>query len=257
MHIQLLGSAALAALTGMALITSACGGGGNAIGSSGSAVQAVRTDAWSLADLNSQNLWTVTAPSGLNCRTEPDAGAPIVYEALPTGTLLRAIDLIGTRGTDSGSYRWMKVLPVESVDHTPCYAAAHQPFMQKSSYDEVNWGSISSIEGDVSCPATFRNTVNVVQLMTKNFIIYLCADSYAPSEVRYYIAYDRNSSSTEPSLTLFAQRYNPDQGAYLEFYNRGYTYRIHKPSDFIKAPNLNVLYPDGRGYNEAILQWLD
>lgn len=257
MHTQLLGAAALATLTGMALMISACGGGTDSDRSSGSAVQAIRSDAWPLSDLNSQNLWTVTAATGLNCRTDASVRAPIVYEALPAGTLLRAIDLIGTRGTDFESYRWMKVLPVESADHTPCYAAAHRPFMQKVISDEVNWGSIYSIEGDVSCPTTFQNTVNVVQLTTQNYLIYLCADSHAPSKIRYYVAYDRSSSEPGPSLTLFAQRYNPDQGAYLEFYNQGYTYRIHKPSNFIKSPNMNIMYPDGRGYNEAILQWLD
>ncbi len=211
---------------------------------------------YSWEELNSQNLWYVDAPSGLNCRTQPRLDAPIVYEAIPRDSLLRAINLVGTRGYFGTYYTWLKVVPEESFDHTPCFVAADRSFISQAPFDEVNQGSLFEGNSDFVCQSSFPGTRGATVVTTLNYVIYLCSDVGSPFNFRYYISYER-SDLRFPALTLMANRYNPDQGSHFDYYNGAYTYRIHKPSAFNRSPNLNVIFPDGSGRNERILQWLD
>lgn len=88
---------------------------------------------------------------------------------------------------------------------------------------------------------------------TKDYSLYVCADSKEISQPRHYRSVNKNGTK---GVSLTAKTYNPDQGNYLEFYNGDYIYMLQLPSANIKNPALVVEFPDGSGYEQQFVKFL-
>ena len=88
---------------------------------------------------------------------------------------------------------------------------------------------------------------------TKDYGLYVCADSQDPQQPRHYRSVNKNGT---PGVRLTAKTYNPNQGNYFEFYNGDYVYMLQLPSAYIKQPVLVVEFPDGDGYEQKITRLL-
>ncbi|MGB5897331.1 MAG: hypothetical protein WBD58_11305 [Geitlerinemataceae cyanobacterium] len=111
-------------------------------------------------------------------------------------------------------------------------------------------GSVSEIEGDISCSQTGGI---LVYAETENYLVYICADENNPTQPRYYRSFSRDGT---PGLTLEATDYDPRQLRYFEFKNGDYKYLLQIPTGAISNPALTVELPDGSYVEERITRYL-
>jgi hypothetical protein len=115
---------------------------------------------------------------------------------------------------------------------------------------QIKVGSVSEIEGDITC----RQTGGIlVYAETENYLVYICADENNPTQPRYYRSFNRDGT---PGLNLEATDYDPRQMRYFEFKNGEYTYLLQIPTGATPNPALTVELPDGSSIEERITRYL-
>jgi hypothetical protein len=166
------------------------------------------------------NLWVVTANGGLNCRTDANTSAPIVFESMKVGTYLHSQH---TTKKDPQGKLWVKVVPQSNVEHTPCYVLAEsnyiKPFVSAT-------GGMNKIEGDLTCQLNVKFSSPKVYMETKKFKVYICD----VAETFYYVAFDKSSGSSKPSLVLNSPKHIAIAGDGIEFTNGSFSYMVFLPS---------------------------
>lgn len=215
---------------------------------------------YSSDQLNLQNFWFVATSQGLNCRLEPSAGSPIVYGTLPLFTSLVAYDLVGKRGVPSEGLYWLRVLPRGPALPKPCYVAADSRYIQPEYPDSTWLGSLGDIGDDFTCSENIPGSINRVRLVTRSHLIYLCSEvgpTVPVGLVHGYVSFRRDGRRSVPDLVLGNPVFDPTAGGQYIFRNGRYAYLIDQPSFRYPASFLSVIYPNGSGYDELILEWLD
>jgi hypothetical protein len=133
-----------------------------------------------------------------------------------------------------------------SVEPSP--TPTESPETPNSSGIEV--GSVSEIEGDVTC----RQTGGIlVYAETENYLVYICSDENDPTQPRYYRSFNRDGT---PGISLEATDYDPRQMRYFEFKNGDYRYLLQLPTGTTPNPMLTVELPDGSYVEEGITRYL-
>jgi hypothetical protein len=215
---------------------------------------------YSRGQLNLQNIWFVAPPQGLNCRLGPSVNSPIVYGSLPRFTSLIAYDLVGKRGVASEGLYWLRVLPHGPALPQPCYVAADSRYIQPEYPDSTWLGSLGDIGEDYTCSKNIPGSINRVRLVTKSHLIYLCSEitpTVPVGLVQGYLSFRRDSRRNVPDLVLANPVFDPEAGGQYIFRNGTYSYLIDQPSFRYPASFLSVIFPNGSGYDEIILEWLD
>jgi hypothetical protein len=215
---------------------------------------------YSINQLNLQNVWFVAAPQGLNCRLEPSVTSAIVYGSLPRFTSLVAYDLVGKRGVASEGLYWLRVLPHGPALPKPCYVAADSRYIQPEYPDSTWLGSLRDGGEDDTCSENIPGSINRVRLVTKSHLIYLCSEispTVPVGLVHGYVSFRRDSRRGTPDLVLTNPVFDPEAGGQYIFRNGNYSYLIDQPSFRYPASFLSVIFPNGSGYDELILEWLD
>lgn len=114
----------------------------------------------------------------------------------------------------------------------------------------IEVGSVSEIEGDVSC----RQTGGIlVYAETENYLVYICSDENDSTQPRYYRSFNRDGT---PGIALEATDYDPRQMRYFEFKNGDYRYLLQLPTSATPNPALTVELPDGSYVEEPITRYL-
>ena len=215
---------------------------------------------YTLEDLNQQNVWLVSNPGGLNCRTGPGSEYEIVYRLMPQFMALVAYDYVGERGVSNGSgLNWLRVVPKGPVHPEPCYVAADPRYIQPE-YPDSTWrGGLQDRGQNDTCSSIFADSVNSVRILTTNHIIYLCTSAAQPrAKIQHYLSFRRDKAwPASPDLVLSNPEYDPRQGGQMIFRNSRYSYQIDLPSLRFPTAFLSVVFPDGSGYDEMIIEWLD
>lgn len=113
---------------------------------------------------------------------------------------------------------------------------------------------ISGLTNELTNDKTCDGTGGILAYAeTKDYALYICADSKDISQPRYYRSVNKNGTT---GVKLTAKTYNPNQGNYFEFHNGDYVYMLQIPSENIKEPMLVVEFPDGSGYEQKITRFL-
>lgn len=216
---------------------------------------------YSLAQLNAQNLWIVSASSGLNCRAEPSLESAIVYGALPRFTELVSFDLVGRRGVLNQGLAWLRVLPRGPANPKPCFVAADRRLIQAEYPDTTLVGALAQVPDDVTCSSFGPGLANRVRLVTLTHVVYLCAKlkGMVPvATIDVLLSFRRTDPpGRPPALQLSNPEFDPAAGGQFHFRNGSYSYLIDVPSFRYPTSYFSVVYPDGGGYDELILEWLD
>jgi hypothetical protein len=116
--------------------------------------------------------------------------------------------------------------------------------------EDLKTGLTNELANDKTCDGTGGI---LAYAETKDYSLYICADTKDVSQPRYYRSVNKNGTS---GVKLTAKTYNPNQGNYFEFHNGDYVYMLQIPSETIKNPVLVVEFPDGSGYEQKILRFL-
>jgi hypothetical protein len=216
---------------------------------------------YSLEQVNSQNVWVVSTPSGLNCRSEPSVRAPVVYGALSRFTQLVAYDLVGRRGVVNEGITWLRVLPRGPAQPEPCYVAAESRLIQAEYPDATLVGSLSQVPDDVTCSTFMPGSANRVRLVTASYVIYLCSSirvALPVATIQGMIGFRRTMPSGQgPELKIQDPEFDERGAGQFLFRKDSYTYMIDLPSFRYPSSFLSVITPDGSGFDELILEWLD
>jgi hypothetical protein len=120
----------------------------------------------------------------------------------------------------------------------------------KAIAEHLTTGSINELANDKICDGTGGI---LAYAETKDYALYICADSKDIAQPRYYRSVNKNGTT---GVKLTAKTYNPKQGNYFEFHNGDYVYLLQIPSENIKNPVLVVEFPDGSGYEQKITRFL-
>jgi hypothetical protein len=120
----------------------------------------------------------------------------------------------------------------------------------KAIAENLKTGLTDELANDKTCDGTGGI---LAYAETKDYSLYICADTKDISQPRYYRSVNRNGTK---GVKLTAKTYNPNQGNYFEFHNGDYVYMLQIPSETIKNPVLAVEFPDGSGYEQKITRFL-
>lgn len=116
--------------------------------------------------------------------------------------------------------------------------------------ENLKTGLTNELANDKTCDGTGGI---LAYAETKDYSLYICADTKDVSQPRYYRSVNKNGTT---GVKLTAKTYNPNQGNYFEFHNGDYVYMLQLPSEIIKNPVLVVEFPDGSGYEQKIIRFL-
>ncbi|MCY7334498.1 MAG: hypothetical protein LH649_17975 [Pseudanabaena sp. CAN_BIN31] len=120
----------------------------------------------------------------------------------------------------------------------------------KAIAEHLTTGSINELANDKTCDGTGGI---LAYAETKDYALYICADSKDIAQPRYYRSVNKNGTT---GVKLTAKTYNPKQGNYFEFHNGDYVYMLQIPSENIKNPVLVVEFPYGSVYAQKITRFL-
>jgi hypothetical protein len=137
--------------------------------------------------------------------------------------------------------------------------AADSRFIQPDFPDSTWRGVLASKGNDDTCARSFPESVNTVRLVTKSHIIYLCSSNSRPfSKIKHYLSFRKDRPLPRaPDLALSNPEFDPRSGGQFVFRNGNYSYQIDLPSFKYPSAFMSVVFPDGSGYDEMILEWLD
>lgn len=112
-------------------------------------------------------------------------------------------------------------------------------------------GSLSEIEGDVSCGIR-RTGGTLIYAETANNLIHLCADP-SGQQVRHLLVFNRHTDGE-----TFVSAENPQQMRFYEFVDTrsNLTYVLQIPSGAIQEPVFAVELPNGLRFEEQITRYL-
>ncbi|HIK33079.1 MAG TPA: hypothetical protein IGS17_19175 [Oscillatoriales cyanobacterium M59_W2019_021] len=143
-----------------------------------------------------------------------------------------------------------KPTPTSSPTTEPAPTPTPTPTPKPPDREGIEIGSVSEIEGDITC----RQTGGILAYAeTDRYSIYICSDPNDSTQPRYYRSFNRDGT---PGLTLEATDYNPRQMRYFEFKNGDYTYLLQIPTGATPNPTLTVILPDGSTVEEPIRRYL-
>jgi hypothetical protein len=165
-------------------------------------------------DLESVNLWKVTTKA-LNCRADAGATAPLIYTDLPTSTYMDSMKEVKK---DAQGRSWVLVVPRSNIDRVPCYVLAEKSFIAPV---VTKLGSLSEIEGDMSCQINIPRSDLISHLETSKYKIYICKSN----DKYFYVSYTKNSSTP---FILAGDENTFYDGTYI-FQNGSYQYVIKTP----------------------------
>lgn len=124
-------------------------------------------------------------------------------------------------------------------------------FSSQPAIAQLKVGSLSEIEGDITCGRGTGGTLAYAE--TKNYLVYICGAEDDPTAPRFYRSRTRNGG---PGLNLEAVNYDPRQLRYFEFRNDDYTYILQIPTSRIPNPVLAVEFPNGKRVEERVTRYL-